>query len=198
MATVASSAPSPSASPAAGVLRLERFLESVLKENLDQVLVQRDALYATVAQCAQLRWLMEDMHAFSRHHSFITASTAAEAASSTTTATTAMSSSGGPLRSKRAEAELYTPPQRNKILVDLGNRFYTHGIIRDAGTVHMNLGCGVVLPMSLDDARAFLRRREAVVRHMILNKSKEALRITYRIRIVTEAIARLNEQHMGV
>ncbi|CBZ24237.1 conserved hypothetical protein [Leishmania mexicana MHOM/GT/2001/U1103] len=194
---------SPAASAPAGVLHLERFLESILKQNLDTVLSQRDELYATVAQCAQLRWLMDDMQALSRYHSLIEASTAAEAAAAVPLSALAPAASGAPnasppLMSKRAQADAYKPPRRNKILVDLGNHFYTQGVVKDAGVLLMNVGCGVVLPMSLEEAREFLRKKEAVVRRMIMNKSKEALRIKYRIRLVTEAIARLNERHLGL
>ncbi|GET86335.1 hypothetical protein, conserved [Leishmania tarentolae] len=186
---------SPVATAPAGVLHLERFLESVLKQSLDAVLSQRDELYATVAQCAQLRWLMDDMRALSRHHSFIEASTAAEAAPPSATGAP---NASPPLMSKRAQACAYQPPQKNKILVDLGNHFYTQGVVKDASVLYMNIGCGVVLPMSLDEARDFLQKKESVVRRMIMNKSKEALRIKYRIRLVTEAIARLNERHLGL
>ncbi|KPA77588.1 hypothetical protein ABB37_06956 [Leptomonas pyrrhocoris] len=206
-----SSAPPPPPAPP-GVLHLERFLESVLKKNLDTVLSQREELYNTVAQCAQLRWLMEDMQALSRYHSFVEAASAAEAASATSASAAAAdgaaavapstsnrisASSSSPV-SKRAQANAYTPPQRNTILVDLGHHFYTQGVVRDASVVYVNLGCGVVLPMSQEEARAFLKKKESVVREMITSKSKEALRIKYRIRLVSEAIARLNESHLGL
>jgi hypothetical protein len=187
-------------SPPPGVLHLERFLETVLKKNLDTVLSQRDELYNTVAQCAQLRWLMEDMQALSRCHSFVEAASAAEAAMKTPSAadTHDSSPSSSSLVSKRAQANAYRPPQRNKILVDLGNHFYTQGVVKDASVLYMNLGCGVVLPMSQEEARAFLKRKESAVREMATNKSREALRIKYRIRVVSEAIARLNESHLGL
>ncbi|KAG5510591.1 hypothetical protein JKF63_06888 [Porcisia hertigi] len=186
-----------------GVLHLERFLDSVLKQNLATALSHRDELYTTVAQCTQLRWLMEDMHAFSRYHSFIEASTAAEAAaamplSTSSSAAHAAHSASPPLLSKRAQADAYKPPQRNKILVDLGNHFYTPGLVKDASVVYMNIGCGVVMPMSLEESREFLRKKESSVRQMIMSATKEVLRIKYRIRVVTETIARLNERHLGL
>ncbi|KPI88421.1 hypothetical protein ABL78_2486 [Leptomonas seymouri] len=192
------------ASPPPGVLHLERFLESVLKKDLDTVLSQRDELHDTVAQCAQLRWLMEDMQALSRYHSFVEAASAAEAAHETSLAAASppnhhqANASPSSLVSKRAQADAYKPPQRNKILVDLGNMFYTPGVVRDASVVYMNIGCGVVLPMSPEEARAFLSKKEAVVRAMATNKSQEALRLKYRIRLVSEAIARLNNACLGL
>ncbi|KAL7700535.1 hypothetical protein NQL31_006205 [Lotmaria passim] len=183
-----------------GVLHLERFLESVLKKNLDTVLSQRDELYNTVAQCAQLRWLLEDMQALSRNSLFVeTASAAADAAGEPATAPSAAASADAlsPI-SKRARAAMYKPPQRNKILVDLGNHFYTQSVVKDASVVYVNIGCGVILPLSQEETRAFLQKKERVVREMILSKSKEALRIKYRIRVVSEAIARLNERHLGL
>ncbi|KAG5485518.1 hypothetical protein LSCM1_07604 [Leishmania martiniquensis] len=192
--------PAPAATAAAGVLHLERFLESVLKPSLDSVLTQRDELYTTVAQCAQLRWLMDDMQALSRYHSFIEASTAAEAAAAVPLSADGRAVSAPPPlpTSRRAQADACKPRQRNKILVDLGSHFYTQGVVPDASVVCMSIGCGIVLPMTRDEARAFLRKKESVARRMILSTSKEALRIKYRIRLVTEAIARLNERHLGL
>lgn len=193
--------------PSSSVLQLEQFLDSVLHTSLRDILTQRDELYATVGQCAQLRWLLEDMRALSRRHSFIAAASAREEAAAAGIQTDGSHrdeddatgcSSGLSPTTARTRGAASNPPRRNRVLVDLGHHFYTPAIVRDAETIYLHLGCGVVLPMPTDDAGRFLSRKESVVRRMILSKSKEALRVKYRIRLVKEAIARLHEQQTGL
>ncbi|RNF19916.1 protein UXT [Trypanosoma conorhini] len=158
--------------------RLEHFLDAVLRQSLERVLRERDTVYAMASDCCQLRELFEEMRALSSTHSFIAEGEASSAAAA----------AGG-------EAE--RRPQRNQIMVDIGNHFFVQCAVRDASQVWVNLGCGVVLPMSTAEADAFMQKKEKLLRERAARLSKEALRIKYRIRLVMEAITRLYDRATG-
>uniref|UniRef100_A0A0A9WPS5 Protein UXT n=2 Tax=Lygus hesperus TaxID=30085 RepID=A0A0A9WPS5_LYGHE len=87
--------------------------------------------------------------------------------------------------------------RHNRILVDLGSHFYTPAKVYNATRVHVNLGCGVLLEMSTEEAEAFLIKKEAILRGIASRKTREVLQMKYRIRLVTEIIARLHERDIG-
>ncbi|KEG08422.1 protein UXT [Trypanosoma grayi] len=162
------------------MIRLEHFLDNVLRQSLAKVLQKRDVVYEMASQCCQLRDLFEEMRALSATHSFI--------------------KDGGSPSSPPAAPVAAPPgevPQRNQIMVDIGNHFFVQCTIADASRVLVNLGCGVVLPMSTAEACEFLHKKERLLRERAARLSKEALRITYRIRLVMEAITRLYDRASG-
>ncbi|RNE99660.1 protein UXT [Trypanosoma rangeli] len=166
--------------------RLEHFLDAVLRQSLEKVLRERDTVYTMVSDCCQLRKLFEEMRALSSTHSFISEG---EASSPSVAAAAAAAAA--------AECGEEGKPQRNQIMVDIGNHFFVQCSVRDASQVWVNLGCGVVLSMSTAEADAFMQKKERLLRERAARLSKEALRIKYRIRLVMEAIARLYDRATG-
>lgn len=193
----------PLSSAPRGVLQLEEFLESVLRRSLHTVLLERNALRTTASDCHQLRLLLVEMRTLSRYHSFLVTNSAEPsplmpgnvAAKAAPDEKMITGSSPG---ATSGTALQHIPPQRSTILVNLGQHMYTQGVIKDASTVHVHLGCGVVLPMSTEEADRFLAKRQQVLQEQALNKTREAMRLTYRIRVVTEAISGLNKQQVGL
>lgn len=131
-------------------LRLESFIDNVLKANLHTVLRRRDNVYDQVSQCCQLQAMLCD-------------------ANST----------------------------QMKAMSDLGCGFFVECKV-DAETIHVNLGCGVILQMNLADAATFLRKKEELLRKEGARLTKEALRIKYRIHLVLEAINRITSARLSM
>lgn len=78
-----------------------------------------------------------------------------------------------------------------KILVDVGCNFFMKCKVVDTSTVLVNIGCGVVLPMACSEADVFLMKKERLLKEMAAAKTRESLRLRFRIRLVMEAITRL-------
>lgn len=193
----------------AGILQLERFLETILKQSLREAIETRDCVRSAASQCVQLRKLFREMQGLSRERTFISRGEAAAESvgnpppSSSSSSTSVVGSASGSIAnsSNSNSSDLYKDNPRamgNRLLVDLGNHFYAAARVRDAGRVHLNVGCGVLLEMSIAEADGFLRIKEAALRATAMAQTREALRLVYRIRLVTEAIARLSEREMGL
>lgn len=165
-------------------VQLESFLDSVLKKSLQEGMEKRASYIQLAAQCNQLQQLCEEMKALSCS----SLQTPAEKDQRKTESSTI----GGVNRST------CIPRQKNKILVDLGNHFYTPAAIQDALHISLNIGCGVVLEMTTEDAITHLRKREAYAKECIDRQNVQLLRTKYRIRLVTEAIRRLHERSIGI
>ncbi|EAN88120.1 hypothetical protein C3747_46g29 [Trypanosoma cruzi] len=164
--------------------RLEHFLDAVLRQSLEKVLRERDTVYTMASECCQLRELFQEMRALSSTHSFITDGDAPSLPAT-------IAAGGG----EKEEEE--KRPQRNQIMVDIGNYFFVQCSVKDGSQVWVNLGCGVVLPMSTAEADVFLQKKEKLLRERAARLSKEALRIKYRIRLVMEAISQLYDRATG-
>lgn len=164
--------------------RLESLLEVTLRGELLAVYKRRDAAYTKSSECVQLRRLLQEMQ-------------------------------------QLTPADTPTGYAPRSILVDLGQHVYCQCALKplelcepaldtaspapsatdvmvqsDAPEdchrwLHINVGCGVVVPMSSVEATRFLLRKEAAYKERAAMLSKEVLRVKYRIRIVTEAIRRL-------
>lgn len=167
------------------ILLLEKFLDEVLKKNYEKVYAEREKYINRKAQYNQLAMLINEMKALNAKHSFITDGK----------------------RSDESKAEPKT--RESKVLVDLGNHFYTEAVVKldtsdGAGSassaqnlIHMNIGCGVVLPMTLAEAEVFLKKTKGLDA-IIENKTREMLRLRYRIRITAEVIANLHQSQTGM
>ncbi|CBH18317.1 hypothetical protein, conserved [Trypanosoma brucei gambiense DAL972] len=184
------------------MLRLEHFLDAVLRQSLARVLAQRDEVYNMASNCCQLRSLFDEMQSLSSTHSFIRRD---EGSSTALTVSAAVAAGEGKqsvgnatvVRGAGSTPGDVSVQQRNHIMVDLGNHFFVQCTVADASRMWVNLGCGVVLPMFRDEALAFLQRRERLLRERAARLSKEALRIKYRMRLVMEAITRLYDRTTG-
>lgn len=87
---------------------------------------------------------------------------------------------------------------QNKILVNLGNHFYTSASVVDNRTIWLNIGCGVVIERTREEAVSHLKKRESIARAGLHAQNVEILRLKFRIRLVTEAIRRLHQQCIGL
>ncbi len=79
------------------------------------------------------------------------------------------------------------------ILVDVGNHVYCQCELKSDSDIWVNVGCGIVVPMTREEAFRFLVKKESLSRQNADRMSKEVLRVKYRIRLVLEAIRRLHE-----
>ena len=84
-----------------------------------------------------------------------------------------------------------TPQLPHQTLVDLGHHCYMKANIKSMQTLHVNLGAGVVVPLSREETLAFLTKKEALLVREAEGKTKESLRVRYRIRLVMEALNRM-------
>ena len=80
-----------------------------------------------------------------------------------------------------------------RILHDVGCHFYVEATLLDPRVVHMNLGCGVVVAMTVDEALKYSKKCEDAFRMRGEKLTKEALSAKYKMRLVTEAIMRLQD-----
>eukprot|EP00744_Colponema_vietnamica_P018768 GILI01026504.1.p1 GENE.GILI01026504.1~~GILI01026504.1.p1 ORF type:complete len:280 (+),score=62.20 GILI01026504.1:70-909(+) len=64
--------------------------------------------------------------------------------------------------------------------------------------IHINIGCGVIAPMTHEEANAFLKKKEQLYRDQSQRLSRESLRVRFRIRLVMEAITRIQDQSLAV
>lgn len=161
--------------------RLENFLDAVLNPLLCEEMQKRETAIQLAAQCTQLRVLFDEMKALSR--------------SSSDGSDSMMKNQSSSIKTSKP---LPPEPQRNHILVNLGNHFYTSALVKDARTIWLNIGAGVVLQMPIDDAKAHLVKRERIARESLERQNQQILRLKFRIRLVTEAIKRLHEKCIGV
>ncbi|CCW66683.1 unnamed protein product [Phytomonas sp. Hart1] len=173
----------------AGVLYLDQFIESVLKVALQEELRQRDLFSSLASQCAQLRRLFHEMRGLSREQSFINASSSSPATND---------SGAGKDINTHVNRTIISGRFRSKILVNFGNHFYTAAVVKDASRVRVNIGCGVILEMSVEAAETFLKKKEKLLREAAMRKTKEVLRLSYRVRVVSEAVARITKKNIGL
>jgi hypothetical protein len=153
-------AQAPSDTDTQRMLRLEHFLDVVLRRELNEVLNRREMASATVAQCRQVRDLLDSIAVLG-------------------TATPPLGASSDALSTD--------------VLTNIGNHFYMQCHVPDARTIHINIGCGVVLPMLLADAKAFLVKKEGLLVQDVERLTRESLRMRFRMRLVMEAISRLSQ-----
>jgi hypothetical protein len=150
--------------------RLENFLDGVLKKNLGLVLRKRDALFDAAAQCVQLRDLLTSLPGF---------------------VSDGCDDPDHPPGVQTYE-EAVSAIRPTCILAHLGCHYYMEAEVRNSGVVHVNIGCGVVVPMSSAEAKRFLVAKEGHLRAAASRQTVEAAKVKYRIRLVMEAIAALD------
>ena len=170
----------PAIAPDEATQRLEAFLESGLRQHHERVLRRRDAAYKAASDSHKLaRLLRDDLRRVGRPvlPDDVADATAAVAAGGASRATSASSSvpAEGPMR----------------MLVDLGQRVYGTVEVDDPSVVFVNIGCDILCPLTVSEALDFLRRKEAAAKAAADALTKEALRLRFRMRLVMEAIGRL-------
>ena len=158
------------------MIRLEHFLETVLRKELHDVLLRREDTSNIIAQCRQVRDLIDSIEALGK--------------SDTATPPSPSSASSSSMAAGKSK-------DKNKfsttLLSNIGNHFYMECKVPDASMIHINIGCGIVLPMPLSDAKVFLVKKEALLTETGQRLTRESLRVRFRMRLVMEAISRLSD-----
>ena len=173
--------------------RLESFLEEVLKKDLDRVMRERDEIYQKIADGNQLNRLLADIkrNAGGVDLEEDPRSVTDNAGKPLTTEQKNELVRAGPKRTWR-------PMQEVEMLSDVGCNFYMQCRLKDPAIVHLNIGAGVILAMTHEECARFLVKKEVQLRAAAESKTKEAIRLRYRIRVVMEAITRLYDAQMAL
>ncbi len=80
------------------------------------------------------------------------------------------------------------------MLHDLGCKVYARAQLLDPrGVIHMNVGCGVIVAMTIAEALEHSKKAEALHRKRADELTKRALHAKYKQRLVMEAIMRLQD-----
>ena len=172
------------------IARLEAFMDEVLKADLKRAMARRDEAFERASQCHRLRRLLKDLVVLPQLE---------------------RSEPGAPSKGGRqkvatpdADAELRNDVERDmaapiptSLRVDLGGFVFATAEVPDARVVHVNVGCGVVVPMTHSEAERFLLRKEQSPKDDVGRCNKEILRVKFRIRLVMESIRRLHEGYVA-
>lgn len=162
-----------SSTPSHATLRLETFLDSVLRKNLEEALLQRDEVLTMASSCTHLRQTLSSLRMLANP------------------SPPAAPVGGAGTGSSTDVVESSLPPAT--MLVDIGHRFFMEAEVKNPAIVHVNIGCGVVLPMQHLEAESFLAQKEKLLADRAKSKTQEILRIKFRMRLVMEAISRLQQ-----
>ena len=182
-----------------GVAQLEKYLDEGLKGELATVTAQRDVAYERMSQCHKLRRTLGDLvklHDLERDLED-PARLRSGAKRVDSGATPATKSAAGPSEPRDALDAAMDEPLRTALKVDLGCFVFATAEVPDARVVHINIGCGVVVPMTHAEAHAFLLKKEALGKQEVQRLSKEMLRVKYRIRLVTETLRQMHERYVA-
>lgn len=85
------------------------------------------------------------------------------------------------------------PDAPRTIMHDLGCKFFVQCQLLDPRVVHVNVGCGVIVAMTIPEALAHSKRAETSLRSRSDKLTKQALNAKYKQRLVMEAIMRLQD-----
>ena len=154
------------------VVRLEHFLDHVLRKDLNVALEKRDSLYGVASQCTQLKRTLQEM-------SLLHLAT-------------------NPPRTEAVAAnDVPSPRNKLKVLVDIGCHFRMEAQLRDPERIFLNVGCGVLVDMATTGAATFLVKKERLMMVLAQKQTEEANRVRFRIRLVMEAVTRLQAQQLA-
>ena len=163
-------------------LLLETFLDEQLKKQHETVLRQREEYYTLASQAHRMsRYLTKDMPQ-------LTGTSPSEAQNKAPPTTTMLMDLG---QHVYAQAMVETKHLTSSVIVDIGP-----GPVKKSGTKACACDDGgrVLVPLTIAEAVHYFKKREAVMTKLAEGKTKEALKLKYRIRLVMEAIRRLNMQ----
>ncbi|SAM04581.1 hypothetical protein [Absidia glauca] len=76
-----------------------------------------------------------------------------------------------------------------KTMVDLGSQFYAQAHIPDTTYIYVNVGFGFHVQFTLDEAKAFIDKKERRLQSSVDKYSEEADKIRAHIKMVLEAMA---------
>lgn len=140
------------------IRRLQNLLDVVLRQEFEDIMRHRDALYSKVSEQVQFQKLLKQ-----------------------------------DLRLAEPPAAGDAPDAPRTIMHDLGCKFFVQCQLLDPRVVHVNVGCGVIVAMTIPEALAHSKRAETSLRSRSDKLTKQALNAKYKQRLVMEAIMRLQD-----
>ncbi|KAI8350922.1 Prefoldin subunit-domain-containing protein [Choanephora cucurbitarum] len=78
-----------------------------------------------------------------------------------------------------------------KTMVDLGSQFYVQAHVPDTQYIYVNVGFGFHVQFTLDEAKAFIAKKEKQLQSLADKHSKEADKIRAHIKMALEAISEI-------
>ena len=154
------------------IRRLQYVLDVVLRQDYENILIKRNEIYDKVSQHVQLQKLIRDDMQLTRKAEQKSDSTAKSSNNNNSNAT---------------EEEDIT------MLHEVGCKFYSQCKLIDPRVIHVNIGCDVIVAMTIDEALKFSKKAEDSYRMRGEQLTKDALNSKYKMRLVTEAIMRLQD-----
>ncbi|KAJ1510165.1 hypothetical protein HMI55_007100 [Coelomomyces lativittatus] len=79
---------------------------------------------------------------------------------------------------------------RTTVLSPLGGDFYAECDLVDLNTIFLNLGCGVVVPMTPKEVLVYLDRKDKLLKAQVDQLTRSSIQLRYRRRLVLEALSR--------
>lgn len=174
--------------PGSATLRLETFLDSVLRKSLEEALIQRDEILTMASSCTHLRQTLKSLRDLHTPPPLQVAGSSAVSSASNSTSLSHAPAAGAP-----SPRSLDDPLPPTLMQVDVGHRFFMQANVKNPALVHVNIGCGVVVPMKHSEAETFLQKKELLLAERGKKKTQDILRIKFRMRLVMEAISRLQQ-----
>lgn len=163
------------------IRRLQYVLDVVLSQDYENILISRNEVYDKVSQQVQLQKLIrDDMQLTTRKN--ISENSAASSSTS---------------NQQQQQQQLQTQQEQETeditMLHEVGCKFYTPCKLIDPRVIHVNVGCDVIVAMTIDEALKFSKKAEDSYRMRGEKLTRDALNAKYKMRLVTEAIMRLQE-----
>ncbi len=149
------------------IRRLQYVLDVILREEYENILVKRDEIYDKVSQHVQLQKLIRDDLKLTSSRN---------------------QNDNNDNNNDDSEGEQRT------VLHDVGcNMFVQAKLLEPKKVIHVNIGCGVIVAMTIDEALKFSKKAEDTYRMRGEKLTRDSLNAKYKMRLVMEAIMRLQD-----
>ena len=152
------------------IRRLQYVLDVILRQDYENILIKRNEIYDKVSQHVKLQKLIRDDLQLTRKNN-----------------TSNNNNSSSVTNTSSSEQEDIT------MLHEVGCKFYSQCKLIDPRVIHVNIGCDVIVAMTIEEALKFSKKAEDSYRMRGEQLTKDSLNAKYKMRLVTEAIMRLQD-----